>query len=76
MHTLNLNWAEIRAADTLAELARALLGQMLCAWHGNCTSRADGTCQHPVLGSVASCAHCANADGVDLTPFAAIPLLH
>ena len=31
MRTFELNWAEIRAADALADLARTLLGQMLCA---------------------------------------------
>jgi hypothetical protein len=74
MRNFELNWAEIRAADALADLARALLGQMLCAWHHGCTARADGTCEHPVLGSVAICSHCASADGVDLTPFPAIPI--
>ena len=75
MHTLDFNWADIRAAGALAEMAKALLGQMLCAWHGNCMSRADGTCEHPILGSVAICSHCASADGVDLTPFPGIACL-
>ena len=75
MQTLNLNWADIRAADKLADLAGPLLGQMLCAWHGGCCCRAEGTCEHPVLGSVAICSHCAELDGVDLTPFPALAAL-
>ena len=72
MHYLELNWAQIRAADALADLVRALLGQMLCAWHGDCNERADGTSSHPVLGAVAICSHCAGTDGVDVTPFPAL----
>ena len=70
----DLNWTEIRAANAVAELARVLFGQMLCAWHCTCTAQADGTGKHPVLGSVAICTHCANTDGVDMTPFPALPL--
>lgn len=66
---LSLDWAQIRAATTLAERAQQLLGEMLCAWHGDCHEQADGTGEHPVLGSVAICAGCAGADGVHLAPF-------
>ena len=72
MYDLELNWAQIRDADALADIARALLGQMLCAWHGGCNHQAEGTTSHPVLGAVAICSECACTDHVDVTPFPAL----
>ena len=68
----DLSWAGIHAANELAERGSAMLGEMLCAWHCGCTAQADGTCDHPILGSVAICGCCAVADGVDVTPFASV----
>src|SRR5688500_19681980 len=68
--TLELMW---RRAAELADNARELLGEMLCAWHGLCGQPAEGTCSHPVLGAVAVCGRCASVDGLDVTPFPPIP---
>ena len=64
--TLESMW---RRAAELADNARELLGQMLCAWHSLCDQPAEGTCSHPVLGAVAVCRRCASDDGLDVTPF-------
>lgn len=69
----DLNWREVRAAAALADLARELLGEMLCAWHGACCDRAAGTHHHPVFGAVAICGNCAGRAGIDITPFPPIP---
>src|SRR5262245_30296904 len=60
-------WA--RAAE-MADAARQLLGEMLCAWHRSCDQPADGTSRHPVFGSVSICRRCAELDGLAVTPFA------
>jgi hypothetical protein len=70
--TLELLW---RRAAQLTDNARTLMGEMLCAWHGfHCDQPAEGTCQHPLLGAVAVCRHCASSDGLDVTPWPAMPL--
>lgn len=39
---------------------------MICEWFLLCTNEADGTVEHPILGSVPTCQRCADKLDLDL----------